>query len=199
MIECLPISEVEVDSKLLQKFEEEYTHDEESKAIFEHPDCHPKFKALNQRIYWVDKDRLRLYVPSGSLRNAVMSELHDAHCSGHLCIKRTSDLVKRDFYWHSWESDVAEFVRSCDACQCNKPSNQRSAGLLQPLEITHNRWEKVSMDLITHLPKTQAGYDALLVMVDYGTKMVMLRPTKGTATAVDVAKIFMDSIVRVHG
>ena len=84
-----------------------------------------------------------------------MSELHDAHCSGHLGIKRTSDLVKWDFYWPSLESDVAEFVRSCDACQCNKPSNQKSAGLLQPLEIPHNRWEKVSMDLITHLPKTR--------------------------------------------
>ena len=97
------------------------------------------------------------------------------------------------------ESAVPEFVRSCDACQCNKPSNQKSAGLLQPLEIPHNRWEKVSMDLITHLPKTRSGYDALLVMVDYGAKMVVLRPTKGKATAVDVAKIFVDSVVRVHG
>ena len=54
------------------------------------------------------------------------------------------------------------------------------------------------MDLITHLPKTRAGYDALLVMVDYVTKMVVLRPKKGTTTAVDVAKIFVNSIVRVH-
>ena len=199
MIECLSISEVELDAKLLRKLEDEYAQDEESKAIFEHPDRHPNFKVLNQRIYWVDDGRLRLYVPSGNLRSAVMSELHDAHCSGHLGIKRTSDLVKRDFYWPSLESDVTEFVRSCDACQCNKPSNQRSAGLLQPLEIPHNRWEKVNIDLITHLPKTRAGYDALLVMVDYGTKMVVLRPTKGTATAVDVAKIFVDSVVRVHG
>ena len=199
LIECLSISEVELDSKLLRKLEEEYARDEESKAIFEYPDRHPKFKVLNQRIYWVDDDRLRLYVPSGTLRSAVMSELHDARCSGHLGIKRTSDLVKRDFYWPSLESDVAEFVRSCEACQCNKPSNQRSAGLLQPLEIPQNRWEKVSMDLITHLPRTRSGYDSLLVMVDYGTKMVVLRPTKGTATAVDVAKIFVDSVVRVHG
>ena len=199
MVECLTISEVQVDSKLLRKLEEEYAQDEESKAIFESPDRHPRFKVLNQRIYWVDDDRLRLYVPSGSLRAAVMEELHDARCSGHLGIKRTSDLVKRDFYWPTLESDVEEFVKSCDACQCNKPSNQRSAGLLQPLEIPKNRWERVSMDLITHLPKTRTGYDALLVVVDYGTKMVVLRPTTGTATAVDVAKVFVDSVVRVHG
>ena len=199
MMECLTVSEVQPDSKLLKKLKQVYAQDEESKAIFESPDRHPRFKVLNQRIYWVDDDRLRLYVPSGSLRAAVMEELHDARCSGHLGIKRTSDLVKRDFYWPTLESDVEEFVKSCDACQCNKPSNQRSAGLLQPLEIPKNRWERVSMDLITHLPKTRTGYDALLVVVDYGTKMVVLRPTTGTATAVDVAKVFVDSVVRVHG
>ena len=138
LIECLSIYEVELDSKLLRKMEEEYAHDQESKVIFEYPDRHPKFKVLNQRIYWTDDDQLRLYVPSGTLKSAVMSKLHDAHCSGHSGIKRTSDLVKRDFYWPSLESDVAEFVRSCDACQCNKPSNQRSVGLLQPLEIPQN-------------------------------------------------------------
>ena len=55
------------------------------------------------------------------------------------------------------------------------------------------------MDFITHLPKTIAGYDSLLVMVDYLTKMMVLRPTHGTATAVDTASIFVDSVVRLHG
>ena len=105
---------------------------------------------------------------SGSLRGAVIEELYDARCSGHLGIKRTFDLVKRDFYWPILESDVEEFVKSCDACQCNKTSNQRSTGLLQPLEIPKNHWKRVSMDLITHLPTNRTGYDALLVMMDRG-------------------------------
>ena len=55
------------------------------------------------------------------------------------------------------------------------------------------------MDLITHLPKTRSGYDALLVMVNYVTKMMILRPTYTTATAVDTARLFVDVMVRVHG
>ena len=55
------------------------------------------------------------------------------------------------------------------------------------------------MDFITHLPKTRAGYDSLLVMVDYLTKMMVLRPTHGTATAVDIVRIFVDSVVQLHG
>ena len=55
------------------------------------------------------------------------------------------------------------------------------------------------MDFITHLPKTRAGYDTLLVIVDYITKMMIVRPTHITATAVGTARIFMDAVIREHG
>ena len=50
-------------------------------------------------------------------------------------------------------------MATCEECQRNKPSNVRPTGLLQPLEVLGQRWEKISMDFITHLPKTRAGYD----------------------------------------
>ena len=55
------------------------------------------------------------------------------------------------------------------------------------------------MDFVTHLPKTRARYDSLLVIVDYVTKMMILRPTHSTTTVVDTARIFMDAVVREHG
>ena len=55
------------------------------------------------------------------------------------------------------------------------------------------------MDFITHLLRTRSGFDSLLVMVDYLTKMMVLRPTHSTAMAVDTARIVMDAVVRVHG
>ena len=55
------------------------------------------------------------------------------------------------------------------------------------------------MDFITHLPKTKQGYDALLVMVDYLTKMMIFQPIHSIATAVDTARIFMDAVVWMHG
>ena len=51
------------------------------------------------------------------------------------------------------------------------------------------------MDFVMHLPKTRAGYDNLLVIVDYVTKMMILRPTHSTAIAVDTTRIFMDAVV----
>ena len=55
------------------------------------------------------------------------------------------------------------------------------------------------MDFVSHLPKTKQGYDALLVMVDYITKMMILRSTYSTVTTVDTARLFVDSVVRAHG
>ena len=55
------------------------------------------------------------------------------------------------------------------------------------------------MNFITHLPRTRIGYDNLMAIEDYVTKMMILRPTHNTATVVDTAKISMDAVVRLHG
>ena len=55
------------------------------------------------------------------------------------------------------------------------------------------------MDFVTYLPKTKTGYDALLIMVDYVTKMMVLRPTYSAVITVDTTRLFVDSAVRAHG
>ena len=55
------------------------------------------------------------------------------------------------------------------------------------------------MDFVTQLPKTQRHFDALMVVVDYLTKMLILVPTYSSATAVDTARLFVDLVVRRHG
>ena len=55
------------------------------------------------------------------------------------------------------------------------------------------------MDFVTHLPKRKKGSDALLVIVDYITKMMILRLTYSMATTVDTARLFIDAMVMAHG
>ena len=55
------------------------------------------------------------------------------------------------------------------------------------------------MDFIVQLPKTKAGFDAIVVFVDIFSKMVHFAPTKTTASAPDTARLFFDHIVRLHG
>src|SRR3954465_15808200 len=80
-------------------------------------------------------------------------------------------------------NDVRHYVKSCDSCQRIKASQQVPAGLLQPLPIPSTPWEQVSMDFITQLPVTKAGFDTIVVFVDTFSKMVHFVPTHTTAMA----------------
>ncbi|KAJ9532153.1 hypothetical protein QJQ45_003946 [Haematococcus lacustris] len=55
------------------------------------------------------------------------------------------------------------------------------------------------MDLITQLPSTAAGHDAIVVFVDKLTKMIHAVPTTTTVTAPILARIFFDHVFRLHG
>ena len=73
--------------------------------------------------------------------------------------------------------DIKKYVLSCPDCLQKKHSTQKPAGLLQPHQVPQQKWEKISMDLITALPPTANGHTAILVIVDYLTKMAHLIPT----------------------
>jgi hypothetical protein len=102
----------------------------------------------------------RVVIPDHiGLRDECLASVHDAPYSGHFGIDRTLHQAKRLFFWPTLAADVTAYVKSCASCQRNKPLNRKPAGLLRPLEIPGRRWESISMDLITCLPKTDRGHD----------------------------------------
>ncbi|MGQ3285972.1 DDE-type integrase/transposase/recombinase, partial [Bosea sp. (in: a-proteobacteria)] len=78
-------------------------------------------------------------------------------------------------------------------------NTQRPIGLLQSLPVPQHRWEHVSLDLITQLPVTTSGHDAIVVFVDKLTKMIHAIPTTTSVTASTLARIFFDHVFRLHG
>jgi len=48
--------------------------------------------------------------------------------------------------------------------------HQRPDGNLQPLEILVWKWDNISMDFVTHFPRTFRGHDTIWVIVDRLTK-----------------------------
>jgi hypothetical protein len=142
----------------------------------------------------------RILVPrDDSLRTRILVECHDSPLGGHLGVAKTSEQVKRRFYWFGMDDTVRRYVSTCDACQRNKPSQQAPMGLLQSLPIPAYPWQQVSMDLITSLPRSRSGRDAIVVFVDKLTKMVHYAATTTTVTAPQLATLFLHHVVRLHG
>ena len=52
-------------------------------------------------------------------RDLIMTECHDTRYAGHLGVKKTLELIQRDFYWPTVQADVTAYVQTCEECQRN--------------------------------------------------------------------------------
>ena len=95
--------------------------------------------------------------------------------------------------------NVQNHIHKYESCQHNKGTNPLPAGSPQPLPIPEWPWDSVSVDFIVQLPKTKAGYDAILVFVDRLTKMMHLAPCKITVDSEGTATLFVDNVWKHHG
>jgi hypothetical protein len=172
------------------------------RAYASDPACHtPQFTSAfvrdDEGIWWLHN---KVVVPDDpDLRTRIIREHHDAPWAGHRGVARTVELVSRQFWWRTLRGDVDVYVRSCDACQRNKASNQPTGGLLQPLPVPDRPWDSVSMDMVVKLPKTARGHDSILVFVDRLTKYVHIVPTTEAMKAKGFARLFVQHVFANHG
>ncbi|KAJ9521060.1 hypothetical protein QJQ45_022784 [Haematococcus lacustris] len=158
-----------------------------------------QFTVQDNLLYHTGRGTPLLYIPAGPLRTDLLCEAHDVPTAGHLGRDKTYLRLSRLVYWPRMAAAVHDYIRTCTHCQRNKSSTTKPFGLLQPLPVPQHRWEQVSMDLITQLPVTSAGHDAIVVFVDKLTKMIHTVPTTTTVSAPELAQLFFDSVFKYHG
>ena len=71
--------------------------------------------------------------------------------------------------------------------------------MLQPLLVPKWKWETISLNFITDLPKTQKHNDSIMVVIDKLSECAHFNPLKSTFKAINIAEIFMKEIFRLHG
>ena len=106
--------------------------------------------------------------------------------------------ARKQYYWPRMKSDVAKYIARCMECQKVKVEHRHLTGLLQPLPIPEWKWDVVTMDFITKLPKTKLKNDAIMIVVDKLTKAAHLIPVKTTHKAANTTNIYMKEIARLH-
>eukprot|EP00253_Pinus_taeda_P033259 PITA_33259 len=74
------------------------------------------------------------------------------------------------------KKNIVEYLARCLECQQIKAEHQHLAGLLQPLPIPEWKWEIISMDFITELPKSKKNNDFTMVVVDKLSKAAHFIP-----------------------
>eukprot|EP00798_Chlamydomonas_sp_ICE-L_P011161 gene11161-biopygen12616 len=106
--------------------------------------------------------------------------------AGH---KRLRDKFSRDGFWFKKSKHGHDYLCVPD----NRVLKQ---------DIIREQHDPIYMghcDLITALPPTTSGHDAIAVFVDKLSKMVHVAPCSTTVSAVGFAAIYLDTVVRHHG
>src|ERR1051325_7148683 len=144
--------------------------------------------------------RDRICIPDDvDLKRMILEESHRSNLSIHPGATKMYQDLRKLFWWSGMKREVAQFVYACLTCQKSKVEHQKSAGLMQPLEIPEWKWDSICMDFVTGLPNTPRGYDAIWVIVDRLTKSTHFIPIKITYPVSKLAEIYTHVIVRLHG
>jgi hypothetical protein len=70
---------------------------------------------------------------------------------------------------------------------------------LQPFSIPAWKWEVITVDFITKLPRTMKQHDSIMVVADKLTKETHFIPVKTTHKEANIVEIYMKEVVKIHG
>nr|GEY34626.1 reverse transcriptase domain-containing protein [Tanacetum cinerariifolium] len=95
--------------------------------------------------------------------------------------------------------DIATYVNKCLTCAKVKAEHQRPSGLLVQPKIPEWKWDNITMDFVTKLPKSSQGYDTIWVIVDRLTKSAIFTPMRETDPMDKLARIYLKEVITRHG
>ncbi|GJX73767.1 putative reverse transcriptase domain-containing protein [Tanacetum coccineum] len=128
--------------------------------------------------------------------------LHESHKSKYSIhpgsVKMYQDL-KKLYWWPNMKAEIATYVSKCLTCAKVKAECQKPSGLLVQPVIPVWKWENITMDFVTKLPKTSTGQDTIWVIVDRLTKSAHFLPMKETDSMEKLTRQYLKEVVSRHG
>ena len=142
----------------------------------------------------------RVFLPRDSeIKEEILKEAHCSRFTIHPGNNKMYGDLKKKYCWDNMKRDIARYVAKCLNCQQVKAEHQKPAGLLQPLEVPEWKWEHITMDFVTGLPRTQKGHNAVWVIVDRLTKSAHFLAMNIKDSLSKLAQLYIEEIVRLHG
>nr|GEX08685.1 reverse transcriptase domain-containing protein [Tanacetum cinerariifolium] len=169
-------------SRQLKVYEKNYTtHDLELGAVV--------FALKISRHYLYEtRSSLSCY---GKLRTLIMHESHKSKYYVHPSSDKMYQNMKLLYWWPNMKADIATYVSKCLTCLKVKAEQQKPSGLVVQPEIPQWKWDNITMDFVTKLPKTQSGNDTIWAVVDRLTKSTHFLPIKETDPMEKLARLYL--------
>nr|GEX16965.1 reverse transcriptase domain-containing protein [Tanacetum cinerariifolium] len=135
----------------------------------------------------------------GDLRTVIMHESYKLKYSIYSGSEKMYQDMKKLYWWPNMKADIATYVSKCLTCAKVKAEHQRPSRLLVQPNIPEWKWDNITMDFVTKLPKSSQGYDTIWVIVDRLPKSVIFTPVRETNPMDKLARIYLKEVVTRHG
>ncbi|GJY66728.1 putative reverse transcriptase domain-containing protein [Tanacetum coccineum] len=94
----------------------------------------------------------------GDLRTVIMHESYKSKYYIHPGSDEIYQDMKKLYWWPNMKADIATYVSKCLMCAKVKAEHQRPSGLLVRPDIPQWKWDNITMDFVTKLPKSSQVY-----------------------------------------
>ena len=108
----------------------------------------------------------RIYIPNNQkIKEKILQKNHDPVDIGHPGQQQMMELIKKNYWWPGIKNNVKKYIQKCFKYQQNKVQHMKKTGELHPLKIPEGPWQKISINIIGPLPKSNEK-DTIVVIMD---------------------------------
>ena len=112
------------------------------------------------------------------LKFLILNEVHKIPYSRHPRYQKMITILRKDYLCPNMKNEEFEYIARCIECHQVKAEHQHPTSLLQPLPIPDWKWEIISLDFITRLPKHQNQNAYVMVVAEKHSKESHFIPVK---------------------
>nr|GEU71996.1 putative reverse transcriptase domain-containing protein [Tanacetum cinerariifolium] len=125
--------------------------------------------------------------------------IHKSKYSIHPGSNKMYQDLKKLYWWPNMKTDIATYVSKCLTCAKVKAEHQRPLGLLVQPAIPEWKWDNITMDFITKLPRSSQGFDTIWVIMDRLIKSAYFLPIRENDPLDKLARLYLNRIISRHG
>nr|GEU69043.1 putative reverse transcriptase domain-containing protein [Tanacetum cinerariifolium] len=133
----------------------------------------------------------------GDLQTLMMHESYKSKYFVHPGSDKMYQDMKLLYWWPNMKADIATYVSKC--LRVKAEHQKKPSGLLVQHEIPQWKWDNITMDSVTKLPRTQSENDTIWVTVDQLTKSAHFLSMKETDPMDKLARLYLNELAMRHG
>nr|GEZ22257.1 hypothetical protein [Tanacetum cinerariifolium] len=201
-----------IDYRELNKLTNKQEHEEHLKLILEFLKKKELYAKFSKCEFWIPKVQfLGHMIDSQGIHvdPAKIESVKDwASPKSPTEIRQFLGLAGEDFiaYCDASNKGLGIVLMQRDKIEARKPKNIKKedvgdipSGLLVQPKIHEWKWDNITMDFVTKLPKSSQGYDTIWVIVDRLTKSAIFTPIRETDPMEKLARVYLKEVVVRHG